>query len=123
MHLVNDIHALFNAGGRIDRLVPQGTDIFNAVIGGGVNFNHIHNRAVFDSEAAGAFIAWIPVFRLLAVERPGKNLCAGGFTRSSDTDHKVGVAGAVILNLVFEGFGNLLLTDNIVKGARAPFSV
>ena len=41
VHLVHDIHPLAHGGGGIHRLVPQGADLVYAVVGGGVQLQHV----------------------------------------------------------------------------------
>ena len=41
MHLVYDVDALAHGGRGVNRLVPQGADLVNAVVGGGVQLHHI----------------------------------------------------------------------------------
>ena len=41
MHFVHDVNPLAHGGGGVHRLVPQGTDLIHAVVGGGVQLHHI----------------------------------------------------------------------------------
>ena len=41
MHLVHDVNPLAHGGGGVHRLVPQGTDLVHAVVGGGVQLHHV----------------------------------------------------------------------------------
>ena len=123
MDLVDDINPLFDLGGRIDRVVPQGAHIVHTVIGGGVDLQHIHAGAGVDAFAGGAAITGVSVHGMLTVDRLGKNFCTGGLARASGTGEQIGVAQAVVDKLVFQRLGHSKLTDHIVKGLGPVFSV
>jgi hypothetical protein len=45
VHLVDDIDPLFDVGGGVHGLVPQGADLVYAVVGGGVQLHHVQKAA------------------------------------------------------------------------------
>ena len=98
-------------------------DIFHAVVGGGVHFQHVGGRAALNGQAGGAFSAGIAVLRIFAVDGARQNLGAGGFARSAGTAKKIGVAGGSGGHLVPEHRGNVFLSAHIVKGMRPPFPI
>lgn len=123
MDLVHDVHPLADGGGRIDRLVPKSTDLVYAVIGGGVQLQHIHHRAVLNAPAGRTLVAGIAVHRMLAVHCPGQNFGAGGLAGAPGAGKQVGVRKTPVLNLTLEGIGDMALAHHIVKGAGSPLSV
>jgi hypothetical protein len=60
---------------------------------------------------------------MLAVDDLGKDLCAGGFTRSARAAKQIGMAERVVLRLITQNGCDVLLSANIVKGLWTPLSV
>ena len=123
MYLVNDVNSVFKCRGSIYHFVANVSDIINAVVGCRVHFKNVGSRACIDSKAGGALITRTAVDRSLAVDSLRENLRAGGLTRSARAAEKVGVRELIVLGLIFKYRGNVLLTANVVKGLRAPFTV
>jgi hypothetical protein len=61
MDLVDDIHTHFHLSGRIDGIVPQITDIVNAVVGSGIDLQNIHAGTAVDSTASIAAVAGVAI--------------------------------------------------------------
>ena len=108
VHLVDDIHALFHRRGRENRLLAQRAHIVHAVVRGGVQLDHIEDRAVRNAAAGGALSAGVAV---------------GRFARSARTDKDIGMRQAGGADLVFQRFGDMLLADDVVKGLRPPLPI
>ena len=123
VHLVDDIHTLFDRNGGEHGFLTQLTDIVYTVVRCRINFDHIENTAVLNAEAGGAFAAGVAVFGMLAVERLGKNFCAGGLTSASRAYKQVRMGQPAGDYLVFERFGNVFLPDDLVKGLGSPFPI
>ena len=123
MHLVDDIHALAHVGGGEHRLVAQGAHVVHAVVGRGVELDHVEDRPVVDAAAGGALIARIAVDRMLAVDRLGQDFGAGSLAGAARADEQVGMGQPSRLDLLFQRLGNMLLTDNVVKRLRPVFAV
>ena len=75
--------------------------------------------AVVDAAAGGALIAGIAVDRVLAVDRLGQDLGAGGLAGAARADEQVGMGQPSGLDLLFQRLGNMLLTDDVVKRLAA----
>ena len=123
VHLVDDIHALAHIGGGEHRLVAQGAHVVHAVVGRGVELDHVEDRPVVDAAAGGALIARIAVNRVLAVDRLGQDLGAGGLAGAARADEQVGMGQPSGLDLLFQRLGNMLLADDVVKRLRPVFAV
>ena len=123
MHLVDDIHALFDLRRGIDGVVAQSTDAVHAVIRGGVDLQHIHARARIDAPAGGAAVAGVAVLRVFAVHGLGQNFGAGRLAGAARAREQIGMAQAAGLELILQSLGHALLTDDVVKGLRAVFAV
>ena len=89
--LVHDVDALFDAGRGEDSLVPEGPDVVDAIVGGGVDFDDVHDGAVVDTAAGGALAAGVTVDGVLAVDGLGEDLGAAGLTGTARTDKEVGM--------------------------------
>ena len=121
--LIHDVHTLPHGGGGVHRLVPQGADLVHAVVGGGVQFQHVQNGAVFDAQTGGAPVAGVAIHRSLAVYRPGQDLGTGGLAGAPGASEQIGVGEPVPRHLLLEGVGNVALPHHVVKGAGPPLAV
>ncbi len=52
MHLVDNVHPLFYIGRGVDGFVPQGAHLVDAVVGGGVQLQHIQKTAALQPQAS-----------------------------------------------------------------------
>ena len=123
VHLVHNVHPLFHRRRGVHRLVQDGADIVHAVVGGGVQLQHIQDGAVLNAQAGGAGIAGVAVLGALTVHRPGQQLGAGGFARPPGAGEQVGVGQPPGLHLALEGLGDVALAHHLVEGAGAPLAV
>ena len=120
VHLVDDIDALLHRRGREDRFLAQRADVVHAVVGGGVELDHVEDRAVGDAAAGGARPAGIAVHRMLAVDRAGEDARAGRLAGASRTDEQIRVREPPRADLVFQRLGDMLLSDDVIEGLRPP---
>ena len=123
MHLVHDVHALADGRRRVSRLVPEGTDLVHPVVGGGVQFQHIQDGAVFNALAGRADVARVAIHRILAVHRPGQDFGAGGLPGPPGAGEQVGVGQPSRRYLAFQGLRDVFLSHDLVKGTGAPLAV
>ena len=123
MHLVDDIHAVFQLGGGIDDLVADVADIIYAVVGCGIHFQHVGSRSRVNGAAGGALAAGACGRQMLAVDRLGQDLGAGGLTRSARSAEQVGVGELPCRTFIFQNGGNVILTADFIKVARPPLAV
>ena len=121
--LVHDVDPLFYVGGGVDGLIPQGPDLVHAVVGGGVQLQHVQKAAVFQPHAAGALAAGVAVDRVFAVDGLGQNFGTGGLAGTSCAGEQIGVGGAALRHLLFQGLGDVLLTDDVGKHLGPPLAV
>ena len=123
VHLIHNIHPLAHCRRGVYRLVPQGAHLVHAVIGGGVQLQHIQDGAALNAQAGRTLVAGIAVHRVFTVHRPGQDLGAGGLSRSPGAGKQVGVAQPAGGHLALERVGDMGLAHHIVKGAGPPFAV
>ena len=123
MDLVHDVHPLADGGGGIHRLVPQGPDLVHTVVGSGVQLQHVQDGAVLDAQAGGAGVAGAAVLGVLAVDRPGEDLGAGGFAGAPGAGEQIGVGQPPRFHLALQRVGDVGLAHHVVEGTGPPFSV
>ena len=123
MHLVHDIHPLADLGGGIHRVVPQIPDIVHTVVGGGIDFQHIHAGTGVNGPAGLALVAGVAVVRVEAVYRLCQDLGAAGLAGAPGAGKEVGMAQLSGDNLGLQGLGHRQLTGHIVKGLGAIFTI
>ena len=121
--LVHDVDPLFHIGGGVDGLVPEGPDLVHAVVGGGVQLQHIQKAAVLDAEAGRALAAGVSVHRVLTVDRLGQNFGAGGLAGAPGAGEEVGVGSPALGYLLLQGLRDMGLADDIGKCLGPPFAV
>ena len=123
MDLVHDIDALSDGGGGINRLIPEGANLIDAVVGCGVQFQHVQNRAVLNAHTGGAGVAGVSVIGIFAVDGPGEDLGAAGLAGASGAGEEIGMGGTAGSDLLLQGIGDMGLAHHIIKGFGPPFAV
>ena len=123
MDLVHNVHPFPHRRWSIYRLIPQGTNLVHAVVGGRIQLQHIQNRAILNAQTGRALVAGIPVDRVLTVDRPGQDFGAGSLACASGTCKQIGVRESSGLHLPLQRIGDMGLTHHVVKGTGPPFSV
>jgi len=102
---------------------PDLANIIHAVVGRGVYLDYIYYGPVKDSPAYIASVARIAVDGSQTVDSTGQYFGHGGFPCASGSAEKIGVVNGIVPDAVFEGFNNMALFNNVIKGKRSPFSI
>ena len=123
MHLIDDVHTHLHLRRCINDIIPQVTDIIYTIIGGCIDLQHIHTGAVINTAASLTAITGIPILRILTVYSLRQDLGGAGLTRSPGTGEQISVAQATALQLGFQGLGDRHLTNYVIKGLGAVFTV
>ena len=123
MHLVHDIHPLPDLRGGIHRVIPQVPDVVHAIVGGGINFQHIHTAAGIDGPAGLAPVAGVAPLRMQAVHSLGQDFGAAGLAGAPGAGEEIGVAQLPGDDLGLQGLGHRQLAGHIVKGLGAVFPI
>ena len=121
--LVNDIDLVLADRGQIRHLVPQVADIVNAVVGGSVHLDDVHDSAGVDTLADLTFAAGVRAGGIQTVDRLGEDLGAGRFAGAAGAGEQIRMADAARCDLVLQGCDDGCLADNICKALGAPFAV
>ena len=123
MHLVDDIHPLFQHGRGIHRLLPQRTDLIHAVVAGGVQLRDIQRGAGIHGPAGLAPAAGLAVHRGQAVHRLGQYPGTGGLAGTPCAGEEIGVGGMALGHLTAEGIRDVLLSHDLGKHLGPPLAV
>ena len=91
VNLVHNVDPLADVGGGVHRLVPEGPDLVHAVVGRGVQLQHVQEIPAVNAHTGRALPAGVPVPGVLAVDGLGQNLGAGGLAGAPRTGEEVGV--------------------------------
>ena len=123
MDFVDDIYFILADRGQIRDFIAQVADVIHAVVGGGVHLDDVHNGAVLNALADGAFAAGVGAGGVRAVDRLGKNFGAGGLAGAARAGEQVGVTDAPGGDLVLQRGDDGSLPHHVGKAAGTPFAV
>ena len=123
MHLVDNVHTLFQHRRGIHRLLPKGSNIVHTIVAGGIQLGDVQELARINAPAGLALVAGSAVQRVQAVDGLGQDPGTGGFSGTPGAGEKVGVAGAALSHLALKCIGDVLLTDYLGKGDGPPLAV
>jgi len=119
---VNDVDFELAVRGRVTASLAEFADLFDAVVGGAVNFQHVQRPALSDLATGIALVARRRRRSLGTVQRLGEDAGDGGLTDAARPDEQIGVGEAVLSNGVLERGGYVLLTHHLLELLRAPFA-
>ncbi len=123
MGLIHDVNPVFGDIGEEVGLLPQVPDAVHPVVAGGVNLHHIQNVLAVNTPADFTRPAGVPVLWGKAVHRLCNKPGAAGLAGAPATHQQIGVGGAALANLVFQGGGDRLLPHHILKALGPPLAV
>ena len=123
MHLVDDVHFIFADRRQVGNFVAQVADIVNAVVGGSVHLDDIHDGAGVNTLANFTFAAGIGAGGVQAVDSLGKNFGAGGLAGAARAGEQVGMADTPGCNLVLQGRDDGRLAYDVGKALGTPFAI
>ena len=101
MHFVNNVDLVISLGGRVLSLITNVADFFDPVVGSRVNFDYVAKLAGCNGLTSRAFVAWLTIRLVMAINRLGKNLGGRGFPGPTGPRKEVGVADLVGNNGIF----------------------
>ena len=122
MDFVNNIDFIFCTDRKMDDFFADFTRFIHLSMGCCVNFNHVHAAFFSDSQTGTALAAGFAIFRMFTVQSFCKNTGRGGFSDPSGTYKQISLRDSVADNRVFQGAGNMFLSDHVGKLLRTPFS-
>ena len=123
MDLVDDIYPVFELRRCKNDLIAYVSYIIHSVVRRGVHLENIGSRSLLDSAACVTDSAGFSVYRMLAVDRLCKYLCAGSLSHSARTAKEVCMTKLTVFNFVTKDRSDMLLSVNIIKALRSPFAI
>ena len=123
MHLVDDIDLVLGQTRRIGGLVPNITNLIYPIIRSRVDLNDIFKTPLSDGLADIAVIAGLTILLIRTVHSLGKNLGNTGFSCSTWTRKKIGMADFPLLNSLPQSGRYYLLPHQLTKGLTAVFPI
>ena len=100
MNLVDDVYTIFSFRRWVLDLFPDLTDIFDAVVGCGIDLHYIQGCSGQDLFTARTFPAGTSVHRMFAVHRPGQDLRHRCLTCSAGSAEQICVADSAGADLI-----------------------
>ncbi len=122
VHLINEVHLVAAAGGRILNVVSKFPHIINTRAGGSIDFNQINKPAFLYFTATGAFAAGFCGNTGFTVQAPGQQAANGGFTDPTGAGKQIGMVQTLVLQRMNQRLENVFLAHHILKGMGPPFS-
>ena len=123
MHLVNDIDLKSALRRRVRYLLHNLTDIVHAVIGCGIDLDHIHAGTRRNGLTARTFPAGTSLHGMLTVHRPRKDLGDRSLTCASRSTEEIGVPDTIRLYLILQCSNDMLLPFYLLKTVRPELTV
>jgi hypothetical protein len=120
MNLVDDVHFGLALSWSNADFFPQISYFIDPPVGGGVNFDHIHEATLVYIAAGRALVAGFTGRRLFTIQRFGNNFGHAGFAGSPGSGKKVGMGNFIVSHCVLERFDDTLLSYYFFKGSRTP---
>ena len=111
MHFVDDIDFVFAGGGRVLGVFQHFSDVVDAGVGRGVDFQQVYKPPCVDVAARLALAAGFAFVRGFAVQAFGQDAGDGGFAHAASAGEQVGVVQAAFAQGVLQGFANVFLPD------------
>jgi len=119
---VDDIDFVFAAGGGVLDVFAEFANLFDAVVGGTVDFQDVHAAAFGDFLADGVIGIEVGFGATGTVEGFGQNAGGGGFSDAAGSDKKEGVGDAAGSDGVGQGLNNVILSHDILETLGTVFA-
>ena len=123
MHFIDDVNLLMAFSWHEFNRFPQRSDIFDAAVGSGVDFNDIQGFSAHDMATNFTFVTRVRRRPVDTVHGPGKNFSRTRLARPAGTGKQVSMSYFVRIYRFLQGFRNMGLADDIFKILRPPLTV
>ncbi len=118
--LVDDVDLEGTLRGAVLAVLAQIADLLDRVVGGSVDFDHVHAAPAHDRLHQVRLRVEIHTRAGAPVQRAGEEPGGAGLARPARPDEKVGVGQAVPLDRVGKGADDVFLPDQIAEPLRPP---
>lgn len=110
------------AGGGEFYRFAEFADLFDAIVGGAIDFEDVEGAAFGDFAADIGIRVEVNFGAVLAVEGFGEDACRRGFAGAARAHEEIGAGEAVLLDGVAECFYDMVLAEDIGEGFGTIFS-
>lgn len=121
MHFVDQIYLVTPLGRRVSNVFTELADVFDTVVAGTINLDHIETVAAGNLAAVIAFAAWRYRGSFHAIERLCQNPCGRCFSDAARADEEVRVSEAILCDGVFQRARDVRLPDQIIESLGSVF--
>ena len=97
--------------------------VADGVVGGGVEFLDVQCPAIANGHAGRAYVTWLAVVEISAVDRLGQDAGKRSLACAARTDEEVGVGGPAGTHAVAQRLDDGFLTDDLLEGLGSPASI
>ncbi len=122
VHLVDQVHLEAAPAGCVLHVFQQFAGVLDLGAGGGIHFDQIHEPAVVDFPAGGAFAAGCGGNAGFAIQRLGENPGDSGLAHAAGAGKQEGMVQPLLVERVGQGADHMLLADQFMEGAGPPFA-
>ena len=122
VHLVDDVDFERRRSRRIQAGLAQLTHLFDPVVAGTVNLEHIDRSSLGDLDALGIVIGEIDFGAVDAIQALGKNPCQGRLARAARTTEQICVCNALSADGIGQRLADVILADDITEALRTIFA-
>ena len=122
MHFVDQINFVPALGRRVANVIPQLAHIFDTVVAGAVDLDHVETVARGDLTAVIANAAGCNGRSFDTIERLRQNTRSRGFADPARPDKKIRVREPILRDRVFQRARDMRLAHQIVESLGSIFS-
>ena len=122
VHLINEVHLVAAAAGRVLHVVGEFPHIIHASTGGCVDFDQINKPPFLDFLATGAGSTRRGGNAGFAVQASGQQSANGCFAYAPGTGKQIGVVQPLVVQGVDQCLEHMLLADHIFECPGAPLT-
>ena len=121
MYFVDEVDLVTPLGWGVSNILTELPDVFDAVVAGAINLDHIETVAGGNLAAVIAFAARRNRRSFHAIERLGQNSRGRCLSDAARADEEVRVSEAVLRDRVFQRARDMVLPDQIIEGLGPVF--
>ena len=122
VHLVDQVHLVTPAGGRVLHVFQQLAGVVHPGARGGVDFNQVDIAALGNFGAGRAFATGCRSDAFFAIQRFGENARDGGFADTAGAGEQIGVVQPVFVQRIDQRALHVLLTNQLGKIGGTPLA-
>ena len=122
MHLIDQVHLVATARGRVLDVIQQLTGILHLGPAGRIHLDQVDKTALADLHAGITSTTGLGAHTLLAIQATGQYPGNGGLAHTACTGEQVRVVQTVLVKRVHQGPGNVFLPDQFLERPGAVFA-